>query len=77
MCVYVRVCARLLHVCYVHSGSVSQSFFTYGTSFRSFIFVTFMLVGKESLDGPLRNLSWTLCSALYVRFPQKYDAVLG
>jgi len=64
-------------VCYVHSGSVSQSFFTYGTSFLSFIFVTFVLVEKESLDGPLRNLPWTpRCSILYVRFSQKYDAVL-
>lgn len=54
----VRACGymRLLRVCYVHSGSVSQSFFTYGTSFLPFIFVTFVLVGKESLDGPLRNL---------------------
>lgn len=57
VCVYV--CMRLLHVCSVHSGSVSQSFFTYGTSFLPFIFVTFVLAGKESLDGPLRNLPWT------------------
>lgn len=59
VCGYVCVCMRLLHVCSVHSGSVSQSFFTYGTSFLPFIFVTFVLAGKESLDGPLRNLPWT------------------
>jgi len=43
---------RLLHVYYVHSGSVSQSFFTYGTSFLPFIFVTFVLARKESFGWP-------------------------